>query len=305
MKDNTKLRSNLLLLLSAFFWGIAFVAQESGAKLIPAFTFNAVRMTIGGVVLLPVIYLMGRKQGKDENNQKSGKATAKQLLLGGVLCGGALFIASALQQQGLSYTSASKSGFITALYIVLVPIIGLFLKKKVNPLVWAAVVLSCIGMYMLCVTEGFTQINKGDLITMLCALFFSIQILLVDYFVKILDPVKLSCVQFFTVGIISAVPAVLLEQTPIANILSAWGALLYTGVFSCGIAYTCQVIGQKGAKPAVASLIMSLESVFAALSGSILLPETNSLTPHQIIGCILMFSAILLSQLPVKSPKNG
>ncbi len=299
MKDNTKLRSNMLLLMAAFFWGIAFVAQESGAKLIPAFTFNAVRMTIGGIVLLPVIYFFGRNKKSEPE-----KGSAVLLLLGGFLCGCALFIASALQQHGLSYTSASKSGFITALYIVLVPILGLLLKKRVNPLIWAAVILSCIGMYMLCVTDGFTEINKGDLITMLCALFFSIQILLVDYFVKRLDPVKLSCVQFFTVGILSAIPALLLEQTPVSDITAAWGALLYTGIFSCGIAYTCQVIGQKGAKPAVASLIMSLESVFAAISGSILLPETNSLSLQQLIGCLLMFSAILLSQFPVKNPKN-
>jgi len=299
MKESSKMRSNILLFLAAFLWGIAFVAQEEGAKLIPAFTFNMVRMTIGGIVLLPLIYVLNRK-----NTQKKQEGSFKQLLLGGFLCGTALCIASFLQQQGLSYTTASKAGFITALYIVLVPIVGLFFKKAVQPLVWVAVVLCGAGLYMLCVTDGFNEINIGDLIVMCSALFYTCQILLVDYFVQKVDPVKLSCVQFFTVGILSAIPALLIEQPPVANILAAWAPLLYTGIFSCGIAYTCQVVGQKGAKPAVASLIMSLESVFAAIAGVILLPATNTLSLPQFIGCVLMFGAIVLSQVPVKSIKK-
>jgi len=299
MKDTSKLRSNILLFLAAFLWGIAFVAQEEGAKLIPAFTFNMVRMTIGGIVLLPLIFVLNRK-----NTAERQKGSFKQLLLGGFLCGTALCIASFLQQQGLSYTTASKAGFITALYIVLVPIVGLFFKKRVQPLVWVAVVLSVAGLYMLCVTDGFNEINTGDLIVMCSALFYTCQILLVDYFIRTVDPVKLSCVQFFTVGILSAIPALIIEQPSLTAILSAWAPLLYTGIFSCGIAYTCQVVGQKGAKPAVASLIMSLESVFAAIAGVILLPATNTLSILQFIGCVLMFGAIVLSQLPVKSLKK-
>ncbi|MDD4688971.1 MAG: DMT family transporter [Eubacteriales bacterium] len=295
MKQNSKLRSDLLLFLAAFVWGIAFVAQEEGAKILQPFTFNAIRMTIGGLVLIPFVFaLNGRKRAQKE------EGSAKTLLLGGILCGTALCIASALQQTGLGYTSASKAGFITALYMVVVPILGLFLKKKVRPVVWVAVMLSCVGMYMLCVTDGFTEINIGDIVVMLSSFFYATQILLIDYFVEKVDPVKLSCVQFFAVGIFSAIPALLIEHPPIENILAAWGPLLYTGVFSCGIAYTCQMIGQKGATPAVAALIMSLESVFAAIAGVILLPASNTLSATQLIGCVLMFGAIVLTQVPIK-----
>ena len=298
MKDNTKLRSNILLFLAAFFWGIAFVAQEEGAKYVGPFTFNAVRMTIGGIVLLPFIAIINRNEKREKEH-----GSFKNLLIGGALCGGALCIASALQQAGLGYTTASKAGFITALYMVIVPIIGLFFKKRVQPLVWLAVVLSLMGMYMLCVTDGFKEINIGDLIVMCSAFFYSAQILLVDHFVKSIDPVKLSCAQFFAVGLFSAVPMLIIERPALTDIALAWVPLLYTGIFSCGIAYTFQVMGQKGAKPVVASLIMSLESVFAAIAGVVLLPATNTLSLPQLVGCVLMFGAIILSQIPVKSKK--
>ncbi len=300
MKESLKLRSNILLFLAAFFWGIAFVAQEDGANLIPAFTFNMVRMTIGGIVLLPLIYILNRNKPQTQE-----KGSFKSLIIGGAVCGTALCIASFLQQQGIADGApSSRASFITALYIVLVPIFGLFLKKKVQPIVWIAVVLCGVGLYMLCVTDGFSNIVTGDLIVMCSTVFYATHILLVDYFVQKVDPVKLSCVQFFAVGILSAIPALIIEQPAISDIISAWMPLVYTGVFSCGVAYTCQVVGQKGSSPVLATLIMSLESVFGAIAGVILLPATNAMSSTQIIGCVLMFGAIVLSQLPVKSSKR-
>ncbi len=301
MKENSQLRSNILMFLAAFFWGIAFVAQEDGAAKIPAFTFNMVRMTIGGIVLLPLIYALNRNKPKVKE-----KGSLKNLITGGVICGTALCIASFLQQQGIADGApSSRASFITALYIVLVPIFGMFLKKKVQPIVWIAILICGVGLYMLCVTDGFDNIVRGDLIVMCSTVFYALHILFVDYFVQKSDPVKLSCVQFFAVGVISAIPALIIEQPAVSDIISAWMPLVYTGVFSCGVAYTCQVVGQKGSSPVLATLIMSLESVFGAVAGVIILPATNALSLTQTLGCMLMFGAIIISQLPVKSRKRS
>ena len=225
------------------------------------------------------------------------KTSRRVLLYGGISCGICLCLASNFQQFGIKYTTVGKAGFITACYIVIVPIIGLFLKKKCSPFIWAAVVMALIGLYLLCITDGFS-IGKGDFLVMVCAVLFSVHILVIDYFSPKVDGVKMSCIQFFVCGVLSAIPALLFENPQISSILAAWQPILYAGVMSCGIAYTLQIVGQKNMNPTVASLILSLESCISVLAGWLLLGQSMSL--REIIGCIIMFGAIILAQLPQK-----
>ncbi len=303
MKQKSLL-GNSMLLLSAFIWGIAFVAQRVGGGLIGPFTFNAVRMLIGGLTLLPCIYLLrnrGEKPQNIPNSQKSYFQENKRLLKGGLICGTVLFIACNLQQIGVTYSSASKAGFITALYIIIVPIIGIFFKKRPGITLWISILIALSGIYLLCVKQGFS-LAKEDLLLILSAFLFSIHILAIDHFSPIVDGVKLSCLQFFVCGFFSFIAMLLVETPKLSPILQAWIPLLYTGVLSCGIAYTFQILGQKRVSPVIASLIMSLESVFSALGGWIILGE--SLRPREMFGCILLFMAIILAQLPVNT-KNS
>lgn len=298
---NSKLKNDSLLVLTALIWGSAFVAQSVGMDYIGPFTFNSIRSILGGIVLLPVIWIMGRQKNKgaDEKLDIEMKPEDKRTLwIGGICCGIALAVASALQQIGLVYTSAGKAGFITALYILIVPILGLFIGKKVGGKIWAAVGVAVIGMYFLCIKEGFS-ISHGDFLVILCAVVFSIHILIIDYFSPKVDGVKLSCIQFWISGILCAVPMVFSEKPSLDAILSAYAPLLYAGVLSCGVAYTLQIIAQKNTDPTVASLILSLESVFAALTGWLVIHETLSL--KELFGCFLVFTAIILAQLPEKS----
>ncbi len=296
MKHRTA--NNLLLALTAFIWGSAFVAQSVGMDHVGPFTFNSIRSFMGGIVLLPVILILRRQSGRTNKNEKNG------LLLwsGGICCGIALAAASSLQQIGLIYTSAGKAGFITAMYILIVPVMGIFIGKKAGMKTWIGVVLAAAGMYFLCITDGF-HIARGDFLVFLCAVIFSVHILLIDYFSPKTDGVALSCIQFFVCGILCAVPMLISERPKIAEIAGAWMPLAYAGVLSCGVGYTLQIVAQKNTDPTVASLILSLESVFSVLTGWVILGE--KLSGRELFGCVLVFIAVILAQLPKKKRQAG
>ena len=284
---------SVALMAAAFFWGTTFVAQSDAADVIGPFTFNGIRSIIGSAVLLPLVAFIGRSP----KNERGESTPIKKQLLYGSICGVCLFLATNLQQIGIAYTTAGKSGFVTALYVVLVPVFGLiFLKKKSGWNIWVAVVLSAIGLYLLCVTEGFS-VQKGDAITFFCAIVFAVHILAVDKVSDRIAGVTLSCIQFFVSGSLSLICMLILEDPQWSQITAAAFPLLYAGVLSCGVAYTLQIVGQKYTDPTVASILMSLESVFAVLSGWLILNE--KLTTKEGIGCIVMFGAILLAQLPL------
>lgn len=297
------LRQSLLLLLTATIWGVAFVAQSVSMDYIGPFTFNAARNFIGAVVLLPCIGLLRKSNKKGDNtDNRTNKAHSKVLIAGGVSCGVLLFAASNLQQIGIQYTTVGKAGFITAMYIVLVPILGLFLRKKVTGRVWAAVAIAVAGLYMLCMTGDGFSLQKGDLLVLCCALVFSVHILVIDYFAPKTDGVKMSCIQFFVCAGLSSAAMLLFEKPRIDMLLQAWIPVLYAGVLSCGVAYTLQIVGQKGMNPTVASLILSLESVISVIAGWLILGQ--KLTASELFGCALMFAAIILVQLPGKMRKS-
>ena len=220
------------------------------------------------------------------------------MIIGGICCGIALFVASTFQQFGVKYTTVGKAGFITAMYIILVPILGIFLKKKVGIRIWISVLIAVAGLYLLCMTEGF-RLEMGDALVLICALCFSIHILVIDHFSPLVDGVRLSCVQFVVAGTLGCLCMFLFENPDITLILQAWKPILYAGAMSSGVAYTLQIVGQKGMNPTVASLIMSLESVISAIAGFILLKQSMSL--REVMGCVIMFVAIILAQLPEKS----
>ncbi len=297
------MKNSLLLLLTAFIWGVAFVAQSVGGDQVGCFTFNGVRSILGAVVLLPVIVFLDHQKKKElgEKGFLAQKGDTKTLLIGGLCCGMMLCIASNFQQYGISFTTVGKAGFITALYIIIVPILGLFMKKKVGVKVWFGVVLSTVGLYLLCMTSESFSISKGDFLVLICAGFFSLHILIIDYFSPKCDGVRLSCIQFFVCGVISLAAAFVFENPNLGAILSGWLPILYAGIFSCGVAYTLQIIGQKNMDPTVASLILSLESVFSVLAGWLILKQT--LSGRELFGCVLMFGAIILAQLPDKKEK--
>lgn len=288
-----KIKNGIMLVLTAFIWGTAFVAQSVGMDYLGPFTFNGVRSLIGGVALLPCIWLF--QKGKGKATEKPSRGARKELIAGGIACGLLLFAASSLQQIGIQYTTAGKAGFITAFYIVIVPVLGMFLHKKISGKVWGAVAIALAGLYFLCITEKFA-VGKGDILIFLCALVFSIHILVIDYFSPKVDGVKMSCIQFFVCGIVSLPPMFFTETPKIGAIVEGWAPLLYAGVLSCGVAYTLQIIGQKNVNPAVASLILSLESCFSVLAGWMVLGEKLSM--RESVGCVLMFAAIILAQLP-------
>ena len=257
------------------------------------YTFNAVRSFLGGIVLIPCIFMFCRPKSSAKEREKT-LDRPRDLVIGGGLCGLMLFISTTLQQVGIQYTTVAKAGFITALYIVLVPVLGIFIKKKIGLKVWISVVIALAGLYLLCMKGSFS-LGKGDFLVLLCSLCFALHILVIDYFTQRVSGVKLSCIQFFITGILSSVLMFLFETPTWAGILTAWLPIFYAGVFSCGVAYTFQIIGQRGTDPTVASLILSLESVVSVLAGWLLLGQ--SLTPREILGCVLMFGAILLAQL--------
>lgn len=291
-----QLRANLLLLLTAMIWGAAFVAQSVSMDYVGPFTFLCTRSILGGVVLLPVIAVMGkRKQEKSAEKSENRRI----LFLGGICCGIMLFIGSALQQVGIQYTTAGKAGFITAMYMVLVPICGLFFGKRPGGKTWAAVVVALVGMYLLCLYgSGIQNLSKGDLLEMLCALGFTAHILVIDHFSPEVDGVKMSCIQFFVCGILAGIFMLILETPSWESIRAAAMPILYAGILSSGVGYTLQIVAQKDTQPTVASLLMSLESVFSLIFGWILLKEAMS--GVELLGCVLMFAAIIWVQLPEK-----
>ena len=299
-KETSTLKNSLLLLLTATIWGVAFVAQSVSMDYIGGFTFNAIRNIIGAITLVPVILIFSKQDPAADQNPADRQKARKTLITGGICCGILLCLASNFQQFGIKYTTVGKAGFITACYIIIVPIIGIFLKKKCSPFIWIAVLLSLGGLYLLCISpgEGFS-IGKGDTLVLICAVVFSFHILTVDHFSPLVDGVKMSCIQFLVCGILSGIPALIFENPNITNILQAWMPILYAGILSCGVAYTLQIVGQKGMNPTVASLIMSLESCISVIAGWLILGQ--NLSSREIFGCVLMFGAIVLAQLPQKS----
>ena len=308
--NKTQIRHSLILLLTAVIWGVAFVAQSVGMDYVGPFTFTCVRSFIGGLVLIPCIALLQRgsrragKEGDAPAEQKyseKGKNSRWMLLAGGVCCGLALCAASCFQQFGIQYTTVGKAGFITAFYIIIVPVISLFFGKKCGILVWVSVLLALGGLYFLCITESF-RIGTGDILVFICAFLFAVHILVIDYFTRYVDGVKMSCIQFFVCGAVSGIAMLLFETPSLSAVLNAWQPVLYAGVLSSGAGYTLQIIGQKGMNPTVASLILSLESVVSVLAGLLILGQT--LSGREVLGCVLMSAAIVLAQLPQKMPQK-
>ena len=291
-----KIKNALLLLLTASIWGVAFVAQSVGMDYVGPFTFNCVRCLMGGVVLLPCIWFFDRKN-KRRKQVPAIPGARKTLVMGGICCGVALCLASNFQQFGIQYTTVGKAGFITACYIVIVPVLGLLLGKKCSPVVAGAVVLSLAGLYMLCMNGGELSVNKGDLLMLVCAFLFAVHIMVIDFFSPVVDGVKMSCIQFFVSGILSGGAMLVYETPEMSQIMAAWAPVLYAGIMSCGVAYTLQIVGQKGMNPTVASLILSLESSISVLAGWAILGQR--LSSKEVLGCALMFGAIILAQIPV------
>lgn len=303
--SSRKLTHSLLLILTALIWGIAFVAQSEGGDAVGPYSFNCIRSIMGAIILIPVIKILD-KTGLSDRKPVT-KKDKKTLLIGGICCGVALCIASNIQQLGLYFgASAGKAGFLTACYILIVPILGLFLRKKCGWNIWAGVGITLIGLYLLCMNGG-TSFKFADALLLLCALGFSFHILIIDHFSPLVDGVRMSCIQFFVCGILTAIPmfivdmkhsiAGIIEWAPALTTIDAWIPLLYAGIFSCGVAYTLQIVGQEGLNPTVASLLMSLESVFSVLAGWIILGETMG--AREITGCVLIFAAIVLAQIPI------
>ena len=298
-----KRRNSFLLVLAAFIWGIAFVAQSAGGDAVGPYTFNCIRSVIGGIVLLPVIKLSDRLHWS--RRKPVIRRDWRTLLTGGAACGIALSVASNLQQVGIYLGSpVGKAGFLTSCYMLLVPILGIFLKKKCGLHVWFGIVIAVAGLYLLCI-QGSFSIQFSDFLLLLCALAFAVQILIVDHYADMVDGVRMACIQFLVCGIISAVPMIFVDMGLSVSEISEWASafadpyawipILYAGALSCGVAYTLQIIGQRGLNPTVASLLMSMESVFSVLAGWILLGET--LSGREVLGCILIFSAVILAQM--------
>ncbi|MBQ8688614.1 MAG: DMT family transporter [Ruminococcus sp.] len=296
-----KFHGSIMLLAAALIWGTAFVAQSEGMRYVEPFTYNSIRTLLGGMVLIPVIAAF-RKGGSKGRNYAAdpNQAPLRTTIIGGILCGVFLFIASSFQQTGISMTTAGKAGFITALYIIIVPLIELILYRKSTIMVWICVLLAALGFYLLCMSEGF-QVGMGDLLVLCSAVFFAMHIMVIDHFnSRQTDGMLMSCIQFLTAGTFMAISMFLFEKPQLSLIWDAKYTILYAGVMSCGIAYTLQILGQRHTNPTAATLLMSLESVFAALSGWLLLHE--ALTPRELTGCGLVFAAVVLAQL--KSPEH-
>ena len=290
---------SLILILTAMIWGAAFVAQSVGMDHLGPFTFNMARFLIGGLVLLPAIPLLDRLSRRTPDKSPAARRT---LLKGGVLCGLALGVAATAQQFGVKYTTVGKAGFITALYIVMVPLLGMLVGRKPAGRIWGSVVLAVAGLYLLCM-EGSLRLGLGDLLVLGCSVLFAVHILIIDRFSPLVDGVRLSCIQFFVAAAVSAVGMLLFEQPSWSALTAAWAPVLYAGVLSSGVGYTLQVVGQKGMDPTVASLLLSLESVFSVLAGWVLLNQSMNL--RELAGCALMFGGILLAQLPAKRTETS
>jgi drug/metabolite transporter (DMT)-like permease len=305
MTKNRKMLGNLLLLLTAVIWGTAFVFQRVGMDSIEPITFNAARMWLAAAAIGLVAALTGKKKDLQVENSETGfsdtrdkvQERRRNTILGGICCGSFLTAASLFQQMGVVYTTAGKAGFITAMYMLLVPIINfVFFKKKNTWLVWTGVLIGVFGMYLLCIKDGFS-LTYGDTLVCICALLFSGHILCCDHFVQLGNPIQISAIQFTTTAMISSIIAWIVEAPSPEKIVSAAIPILYCGIVSGGVGYTLQMIAQKFTDPTIASLLMSLESVFAVIAGAVLLGER--MTSRELAGCIVMFAAIVLVQIPL------
>lgn len=293
MKEQFK--GSIALLSATIIWGFAFIAQSVGMDMIGPFTFQMVRCLLAVVILIPLAFLT--EVGKCTVSESIAKWKDPKLWKASICCGAALFVAASLQQVGLVYTDAGKAGFITAMYIVLTPVVGLFLGRKVPKLTVFSVFLAVVGLYLIS-CMGAAGINKGDLLLMGCALAFAVQINCIDHFSSDLDCFRMNCIQALTVALLSVPFAFLTETIVVSNLIACWGPLCFAGMLSMGLAYSLQIMGQKSIEPTAASLIMSLESVFAALGGWWLLNERMTVT--ELIGCGLVFGAVIISQIPDK-----
>lgn len=295
-RDN--LIGSLLLTLCAIVWGSSFVAQSEGAQFVGPFTFISIRSLLGSAFLLPVTWCVDAYKKKKGAFTPMDAPQKRLFLKGGLLCGTALTAASVLQQFGIDRGTASgKAGFITALYILLVPIFSVVLRKRIRPLIWPCAVGAVCGLYLLCIKDGF-QVQGSDLYVLACAAVYAVHILLIDRFSPYMDGVKLSCLQFFVSGVFSGVGMLLFEEVKPELLWSAAGSIAYSGIMSSGVAFTLQILGQQRTEPTLASMLMSLESVFAMLTGMLVLHEIPTL--REALGCVLMFAAILVAQLPEK-----
>lgn len=309
INSNTKgrLLGPFYCILAAVVWGLSFVAQSEGAS-IGTFTFNGLRTLLGGIVLLPLVVFSFKKENSKLPEQEKKKFPIKDVFIGGLCCGIPLFLGGNLQQHAFNYLEVGKVGFITALYMVIVPVCGLFLKRKLRLNIWLGVALGVVGLYFLSIKKGDFSIGTGEFVTILGAFAFAAHILVIDHFCKKVNNIALSCMQFFVAGTLSVICMFIFEDPQVEQIKSAVVPLLYAGVMSCGVAFTAQIFGQKyTTNPTVASLLLCLESVFSVLFGWLLLHQT--LTGREYFGCIVMFIAVVLTQLPqewftIKSKKQ-
>ena len=295
MKVN-RIRQNVFPVLAALIWGTAFVAQSVSADFVEPFTFNAARSAVAFVFLLALSAVLRLRRRRDFASSAQARPNARRdLVLGSLCCGAALTLAANLQQKGLETTTSGKAGFITALYIVIVPVAGLLFHRRVPRAVWIGVVLAVAGLYCLCITEDFS-ITGGDLYILLCAFCFSAHILVIDHFTQKVDGVELSCGQFLVVTILSVIGMIATEHPSLSALIQCAGPILYVGLFSSGVAYTLQILAQKDSNPTVVSLLLSLESVFATVAGALILGDRMS--GKEYFGCVLMLAAVVLAQLP-------
>ncbi len=308
--NSKTVRNSFLLFLTACIWGLAFVSQSKGMEVMGPFTFNGVRSMLGAIVVFPIV-LFRLRERKKEAAEKEDKQYInwKTTILGGLLCGVFYTSASTFQQVGISHTLVGKAGFITTLYIILVPLFGVFIGKKVRGIIGIAAIMAVVGMYFLCMTESFS-LAAGDTLVIICAVLFAVHILVIDHFSPRTEGVILSCMQLFVCGVVCIVLAFVFEEPSWEQLRAGLVSILYAGVMSCGVAYTLQIIGQKGVNPTVASMILSLESVVATLAGYAaykigFLKTDQTLTARQIAGCVIVFAAVILAQLPRVSFKVG
>ncbi|MBR2041217.1 MAG: DMT family transporter [Oscillospiraceae bacterium] len=298
---NKAMLGNMLLIITALIWGCAFVAQSVGMDYVGPFTFNGTRCIIGGIVLIIVNLIFDAIKKKNGTYKKPSEYEKKELIKGGIICGIIIFAASTIQQFGIAQTTVGKAGFISVLYILIVPFFGLLLHQKLPRMIWICCVLALTGLYLLCMNESFS-LGKGDFTVLISAVAFAVHILAIDHFAPKVDCVKLSCLQFLIGGSICIICMFIFEEPNLKNILDAWLPILYAGALSGGAGYTLQTVAQKWTKPSVASLLMSLESVFAVLAGAVILHQIPTL--RETAGCLLMFASIVIIQLPEKQ-KGG
>ena len=307
MTRSHNLRSSVYLSMTALIWGVAFVFQSMGNEFMQPLTFTSSRYLLGGLVLLPILFIKAKRPGflADSDEISVKNAPRRLTLIGGVMCGLALAAASVFQQFGIKYTTVGKAGFITTLYIILTPIFGMFIGKKCGGRVWIGAAASVFGLYLLCITDGFS-LAWGDILVLICAVLFTFHIMLIDRFAPQTNGILLSCLQFFTAAVSCGIGALLFEQPDLSRFTEGLIPILYCGIMSSGAAYTLQILGQRGFNPTIAAMIMSMESVVSAVASYIAyacgwLRTDQSMTALQILGCVIMFAAVIFVQLPVRS----